>query len=145
MCIPLKDAWHDSDLPVSPQTLNGPKPNVNWDVTILPGGPKWCELFLILYHTPYYTQLKVNKTDVVTVIFRIFTFQEIILNPVTVAKHLVVLIVIVYSCAVIFAKTKSNAQRLIATNNCSGRYTEIVTGHYFSIVARYLLSPHDLR
>jgi len=31
------------------------------------GGPKWCELFLILYRTPYSTNLKVNKTDLVTV------------------------------------------------------------------------------
>jgi len=51
------------------------------------GGLKWCELFLILYRTPYSTKLKVNKTDVVTVcLFRIFTFEQI-----TVAKHLVVL------------------------------------------------------
>ena len=63
------------------------------------GGPKWCELFLILYRTPYSTKLKVNKTDIVTVrLFRIFTFEQIILNPVTVAKHLVVLTVLEYSC-----------------------------------------------
>ena len=61
-------------------------------------GPKWCDLFLILYHTPYSTKLKVNKTDVVTVChFRIFTIEQIILNPVTVAKHLVVLAVLEYS------------------------------------------------
>ena len=33
----------------------------------MPGGPKWCELFLILYRTPYSTELKVNKTDAETV------------------------------------------------------------------------------
>jgi len=38
----------------------------DWEVTITPGGPKWCELFLILYRTPYSTKLKVNKTDAVT-------------------------------------------------------------------------------
>ena len=65
----------------------------DWDVTIMSGGPKWCELFLILYRTPFSTELKVNKTDAVTVcLFRIFTSEQIILNSVTVAKHLVVLI-----------------------------------------------------
>ena len=86
------------------------------------GGPKWCELFLILYCTFHSTKLKVNKTDVVTVcLFRILTFKQIILNPVTVAKHLIVLTVLEDSCVVIFAK-----KRVIASNNCSGRYTEIV-------------------
>ena len=33
----------------------------------MPGGPKWCEQFLILYRTPYSTKLKVDKTDVVSV------------------------------------------------------------------------------
>ena len=48
----------------------------------MPGDPKWCELFLILFLTQYSTQLKVDKTDVVTVcLFRIFTFEQIILNP----------------------------------------------------------------
>ena len=42
------------------------------------GGPKWCELFLILYRTPYSTTLTVNKTDVVTVcLFRIYTFVSL--------------------------------------------------------------------
>jgi len=27
----------------------------------MPGDPKWCELFLLLYRTHYSTQLKVNK------------------------------------------------------------------------------------
>ena len=76
----------------------------------MPGGPKWCERVLILYRTPYCTQIKVNKTFVVTVCrFRIFNFEQ-------------------------FCKTKTN--RFIATNNCSGRYSEIVSGRYFSIVAR---------
>jgi len=53
----------------------------------MPCGPKWCELFLILYRTPYSTKLKVNKTDAVTVcLFRIFTFEQIILSPITVAN-----------------------------------------------------------
>ena len=53
------------------------------------GGLKWCELCLILYRTPFSTALKVNTTDAVTVcLFRIFTVEQIILNPVTVAKHL---------------------------------------------------------
>jgi len=26
----------------------------------MPGGPKWCELFLILYRTPFSIELKVN-------------------------------------------------------------------------------------
>ena len=52
-------------------------------------GPKWCELFLILYRTPYSTKLKVNKTDAVTVcLFRIFTFEQIILSPITVANQI---------------------------------------------------------
>ena len=41
---------------------------------------------------------------------RIFTFEQIILNHITVAKHLVVLTVLDYSCVVIFAK-KSPAHR----------------------------------
>ena len=70
----------------------------------MPGGPKWCELFLILYSTPYSTELKVNKTVAVTVcLFRIFTIEQIILNPVTVAKHLVVLTVLADSCVAISA------------------------------------------
>ena len=59
----------------------------------MPHSPKWCELFLILYSTLHSTKLKVNKTDVVTVcLFRILTFKQIILNPVTVAKHLAVVV-----------------------------------------------------
>ena len=55
----------------------------------MPDGPKWCELFLILYRTPYSTKLKVNKTDAVTVcLFRIFTFEQIILSPITVANQI---------------------------------------------------------
>ena len=55
----------------------------------MPFGPKWCELFLILYRTPYSTKLKVNKTDAVTVcLFRIFTFEQIILSPITVANQI---------------------------------------------------------
>jgi len=58
----------------------------------MPCGLKWCELFLILYRTPFPTELKVNKADAVTVcLFRIFTIEQILLNPVTVAKHSVVL------------------------------------------------------
>jgi len=75
----------------------------------MPHSPKWCELFLILYSTLHSTKLKVNKTDVVTVcLFRILTFKQIILNPVTVAKHLIVLTVLEYSCVVIFAKKTSH-------------------------------------
>ena len=50
----------------------------DWEVTIKPGGPKWYELFLMLYRTvaPYSTQLKVNKTDIVTV----FVFLESLLS-----------------------------------------------------------------
>ena len=77
----------------------------------MPGGPKWCELFLILYRKPFSTTLTVNKTDVVTVcLFRIFTFEQIILNPVTVAKPLVVLTVLEYSNVVIFAKENGSSQ-----------------------------------
>jgi len=62
----------------------------------MPGGPKLCELFLILYRTPFSTELKVNKTVAVTPCrFRIFTIEQIILNPVTVLR---------YSCVVIFAQ-----------------------------------------
>jgi len=53
------------------------------------GGLKWCELFLIFYRTPFSTALKVNTTDAITVcLFRFFTIEQIILNPVTVANHL---------------------------------------------------------
>jgi len=72
----------------------------------MPGGPKWCELFLILYRTPFSTELKVNKTDAVTVcLIRIFNIEQIILNPVTVTTQLVVLTVLEDLCVVIFAKT----------------------------------------
>ena len=51
----------------------------------MPGGPKSCEPFLILYRTPFSTKLKVNTTEAVTVcLFRILTIEQIILNPVTV-------------------------------------------------------------
>ena len=86
----------------------------DWEVTIIPGGPKWCELFLILYQTPFSTELKVNKTDAETVcLFRILTIEQIILNPVTVAKHLVVLTVLEDSCVVIFAKTTAHRNRIL--------------------------------
>ena len=76
------------------------------------GGPKWCELFLILYRTPYSTNLKVNKTDLVTVcLFRILTFEQIILNPVTVTKHLVVLTVLKYPGVVIFVKKNTGSSQ----------------------------------
>jgi len=69
--------------------------------------------------------MKINNTDVVTVcLFRIFTFENIILNPVTVQN-------ICFMCCDVCKKT-----RLVASNNCSGHYTENVAGHYFSIVAR---------
>ena len=43
----------------------------------MPDGPKWCEIFLILYRTPFSTELKVNKTDAVTVcLFSIFTIGK---------------------------------------------------------------------
>ena len=29
----------------------------------MPSGPKWCELILILYRTPFSTELNVNKAD----------------------------------------------------------------------------------
>ena len=35
----------------------------DWEVTIMPSGPKWCELILILYRTPFSTELNVNKAD----------------------------------------------------------------------------------
>ena len=73
------------------------------------GALKSYERFLILYRTPFSTELKVNKTDAVTVcLFRIFTIEQIILNPVTVAKHLIVLTVLEDSCVVIFAKTTAH-------------------------------------
>ena len=63
------------------------------------------ELFLKVYRTHFSIELKVDKTDAATVcLFRIFTIEQIILNPVTVAKHLVVLTVLEDSCVVIFAK-----------------------------------------
>jgi len=59
------------------QRLRSTNVRADWEVTIMLGDPKWCELFLILYRTPYSTKLKVNKTDVVTMcLFRIFTFEQ---------------------------------------------------------------------
>ena len=93
----------------------------------MPGGPMWCELFLILYCTPLFTELKVNKTD--ACLFNIFTIDQIIQNTVTVAKHLVIFTVLEDSCVEIFAKTTAHRSN-------SGDYSEKVTGRYFSIVAR---------
>ena len=85
----------------------------------MPGGPKWCELFLkqfiriVIYDVPK-TELKVNTTYVVTVcLFRIFTIEQIILNPVTVAKHLVVLTVLEDSWVVLFAKTTAHRNQIL--------------------------------
>ena len=51
-------------------------------------------IIIIIPHTLLYT-IEVHKTDVVTVcLFRIFAFEKSILNPVIVAKHLVVLTVL---------------------------------------------------
>ena len=90
----------------------------------MPGGPQWCELFLTLYRTPFSTEFKVNKTDAVTVcLFRIFTIEQIILIPVTVAKHLV-------CCD--FRKNDGSSQ----PNTAAGHFAGIVTGRYFSKVVR---------
>ena len=53
-----------------------------------------------------------TETGVVPVrLFRVFTFEQIVLNPVTVAKHLIVLTVLDYSCVVSFAnKTSCSSQ-----------------------------------
>ena len=81
----------------------------------MPGGPKRCELFLILYSTAFSTDLKVNKTDVVTVcLFRILTFEQIFLNPVK-------------PFGLIFKNKNDSSQPKTA----AGHYAEIVTGHYF--------------
>ena len=80
----------------------------------MPGGPKWCELFLILYRTSFSTELKVNQTVAVTVCrFRIFTIEQIILNPVTVAKHQVVVTVLEDPCVVIFAKPTAHRNQIL--------------------------------
>ena len=92
----------------------------DWEVTIMPCGHKPWELFLILQRTTYSTKLRVNKTDVVTVcLFRIFTFEQIILNPFTVAKQLVVLIDLEYSCVVIFAKRTTAVGAILKYTNTS--------------------------
>ena len=81
----------------------------------MPGGPQSCELFLILYHTHFSIEFKVNTTDAVTVcLFRIFIIEQIILNPaITVAKHLVVLTVLEDSRVVIFAKTTAHLNQIL--------------------------------
>ena len=57
------------------------------------------------------TELKVNTTYVVTVcLFRIFTIEQIILNPaITVAKQLVVLTVLEDLCVINFAKNNDSS------------------------------------
>ena len=70
----------------------------------MPGDPKWCELFLIIYRTPYSTKLKVNKTDAVTV-----SFQNLY-SPADYHKHLIDLTVLEYSCVVIFEKKPGSSQ-----------------------------------
>ena len=80
----------------------------------MPVCPKWRELFPILYRTPFPTELNVNITVAVTVCrFRIFTIEQIILNPVTVAKRLVVLTVLEDSCVVVFAKTTAHRNQIL--------------------------------
>jgi len=70
--------------------------NCNWTISY------------IIPHT-FSNELQVHLTDAVTVcLLRIFTFEQIILNTVTVAKHLVVLTVLKYSCVVIFAKLSAH-------------------------------------
>jgi len=76
----------------------------------------------IIPHILLYT-IKSKYTRCHNSFLRIFTFEQIILNHITVAKHLVVLTVLDYSCVVMLQKKT----RLIATNNCSGWYTEILT------------------
>ena len=92
-----------------------------------------------LYYTAHKlsNELKVNKTDAVKVcLFIILLIEQIILNPVTVAKHLFVLTVLEDSCVVIFAKINGSSQ----PNTAAGHYAEIVTGCYFSILARQAVS-----
>ena len=94
----------------------------DWEVTIIPGGPQWCELFLILYRTPYSTKLKVNRTDAVTVcLFRILTIEQVLLDPRNIAKHLIVSTVLEY-CDI------RNTNSSMPPTTGSGRYTEILTG-----------------
>ena len=104
----------------------------DWEVTIIPGGPQWCELFLILYRTPYSTKLKVNRTDAVTVcLFRILTIEQVLLNPGNIAKHLIVSTVLEY-CDI------RNTNSSMPPTTGSGRYTEIVTGQCHQQLQRAL-------
>ena len=89
----------------------------------------WTISYIIPHTFRYWIKSK-KKRSVIVCLFRFFTIEQIILNPITVAKHLVVL------TDHIHVLWFSQKQLLIATNNCSGRYSEIVTGRYFSIVAR---------
>ena len=52
-------------------------------------------------------------------LFRIFTIEQIILNPVTVAKHLIVLTVLEDLCVVIFAKENGSTQPTTAAGDWS--------------------------
>ena len=80
----------------------------------MPGDQSWGELFLILFRKTSSTELKVNKTDAETVcLFRILTIEQIILNPVTVAKHLVVQTVLEDAGVVIFAKTTAHRNQIM--------------------------------
>ena len=61
----------------------------------MPGGPRWCAFFLILYRTPFCIELNITKPNVVRVCLLLeSTIEQNILKFVTVAKHLVVLTVL---------------------------------------------------
>ena len=84
----------------------------------MPGAARSCVNYFLYYTAkPCSTELKVNTTNAVTVcLFRIFTNEQINLQPVThtVAKHSVVWTVLEDSCGVILQK-----QRLISSKHCS--------------------------
>ena len=67
----------------------------------------------IIPHTFLYWIKSITTVAVTVCRFRIFTIEQIILNPVTVVKHFVVFTVLEDSYVVIFAKTTAHRNQIL--------------------------------
>ena len=98
----------------------------------MPGGPKLCALFLTLYHTPFATELKINTTDAVTARLLTIYYRADYPKPRHCCKTFGCFDSSTRVMCCDFRKNNGSSQ----PNTAAGHYAEIVTGRYFSIVAR---------